>query len=419
MKAARKNPVKGSVLQVEGSAYVEVGPDKNDNYTMKKLTPESFEKMIKGVKLSVHFRDGKMFVVDKRNAVEVEYEDGTSETWDAETFFTSTDLDKIDPELSVESIPGLPAGWSGLREEDDGSGDDDYFLMKYYSDFEKPIGWKGNLCGQGDSLQEGDSCIWISGPDEVAKMEVKRDGSLSIDVGGKVVMAAASVGSIDQEGFKAEKTGSGWKITEVAANLALTGGTRVETDTDYLVLWAGVADYSKLPEAKDAEALVIGAFADGSDPLDRDRLSRLTGKANYQGPAFGVHTVKEAGEKAAIGEFQATASLTADFGGSALASVTGEVSGFKVTGGTAGKGSLGEMTVQLEKAELADGELLFKGATASGSGHDGKWGGQFFGTKEPDGKPGSVAGTFGIASGKIGADAYEGAVGAFGAHRQP
>ncbi len=435
-----KNP---PVYQSEGSFYSNVGPDENGRFTAKKVKPESVEKRFERLKFSVHFHEGKMIVVRNIDAGVVEHNDGTSEPWGTRTSVTS-----VEDWNTVKSLDGLPDGWSGHREERLNLGGDVYFLKIQYSDFDKPYGWERDLCGQGDSLQEGDSCIWGSFWGEFAKIEVKKDGSLSLKVAKLEVKKDGSLsveadfdqnerdGKIGNKGFKAEKTGSGWKITEVPEKVSIfdeqeqkpigsdipfvAGGTRVETDTDYLVLEARMLDHSKRPEAKDDKSpFFTVALADGSDPLDRDRLSRLTGTAEYRGPAFGVHTIKEAGEKAAFGEFRATARLTADFGGSAPASVTGSVTGFKVTGGTSGKGSLAGMTVQLQEAKLADDELLFKGATASGSGYDGEWGGQFFGTKEPDGKPGSVAGTFGIASGDIADDAYEGALGAFGAHRQP
>ena len=46
--------------------------------------------------------------------------------------------------------------------------------------------------------------------------------------------------------------------------------------------------------------------------------------------------------------------------------------------------------------------------------YTGHWGGQFFGNEEADGRPGSVAGTFGGHS----TDDVVSFVGAFGAHKQ-
>ena len=40
---------------------------------------------------------------------------------------------------------------------------------------------------------------------------------------------------------------------------------------------------------------------------------------------------------------------------------------------------------------------VFNGETTGG----GVWGGQFYGTSEPDGMPGSVAGTFGFSAGNV------------------
>ena len=58
---------------------------------------------------------------------------------------------------------------------------------------------------------------------------------------------------------------------------------------------------------------------------------------------------------------------------------------------------------------------VFFTGNVSLAGHNnlGKWGGRFFGNDEPDGKPGSVAGTFGLSDG----DGVS-FLGAFGAQKQ-
>ncbi|MCY4438653.1 MAG: hypothetical protein OXE53_00365 [Deltaproteobacteria bacterium] len=69
---------------------------------------------------------------------------------------------------------------------------------------------------------------------------------------------------------------------------------------------------------------------------------------------------------------------------------------------------------------------FFSGPVTDDGGADprlytGRWGGQFFGNGEPDGTPGSVAGTFGARTtdfpgGNVGEELS--IVGAFGAHKQ-
>ena len=52
--------------------------------------------------------------------------------------------------------------------------------------------------------------------------------------------------------------------------------------------------------------------------------------------------------------------------------------------------------------------------TSDGDTYTGKWGGQFYGNGESDGKPGSVAGTFGAAT----MSGDESLLGAFGAYKE-
>ncbi len=146
----------------------------------KKMTPGSVEKFLKSMEDSVHFREGKMILVRNFAAVELEYEDGTSKPWGTGTSVTSVDWSEVDPECLVERIPRLLDRWSGLRVEDDGSGDDDYFFGIHYWNFEKLGGRKSDFCGQGDILKTGNSCIWLNKRGKFAQMEVKKDGNLSL-----------------------------------------------------------------------------------------------------------------------------------------------------------------------------------------------------------------------------------------------
>ena len=186
------------------------------------------------------------------------------------------------------------------------------------------------------------------------------------------------------------------------------GGTTVSTpDTDYLAggVWLFVPD-----NATSANDVVFGAFADGNDPFRQSNLVALQGTARYVGGATGVYTDRSSNW---AGYWDGNVTLDADFGGrSDLGSIGGSVTGIEADGELAsGSLSLGAANIGSSNSGFFEGRL---GGNVNGIDFTGRWGGQFFGNNEPDGKPGSVAGTAGGTS----QDGIVSFVGAFGAHKQ-
>ena len=189
------------------------------------------------------------------------------------------------------------------------------------------------------------------------------------------------------------------------------GGTTVSTpDTDYLAggVWLFVPD-----NATSADDVVFGAFGDGNDPFRQSNLTALRGTARYTGGATGVYTDRSENE---VGYWDAdTVSLTADFGGTSdLGTIGGYVEGFEdwESGERyAGRMNLGRTSIGSSNSGFFEGRLS---GSVAGTALTGRWGGQFFGNSETDGKPGSVGGTLGGTS----ADRSASFVGVFGAYKQ-
>ncbi len=178
-------------------------------------------------------------------------------------------------------------------------------------------------------------------------------------------------------------------------------------DTDYLAggVWVYVPD--DVASLADYE---YGVFVDGNDPFTQDNLARLTGSADYNGEATGVYV----DDKNYF--LDARATLTADFGdNSALGTIEGRI--YDVTDN--GVPIPGNPQLALDKTNIGNSNSgFFKGNTSmtfDGDEYTGKWGGQFYGNGGTNDQPGSVAGTFGGASG----DGDRVFMGAFGAHKQP
>ena len=180
-------------------------------------------------------------------------------------------------------------------------------------------------------------------------------------------------------------------------------------DTDYLSLgmWVYVPD-----GATNLDHYEYGAFADGNDPFSQNNLVSLSGTARYVGQATGVYAVKAIRTNYF---FDAAATLTADFGAdSTLGTIEGRVHDFEVDGVPIS----GNPQLTLGGANIGNSNSgFFKGNTSTtfaGDTFTGKWGGQFYSNGEPDGNPGSVAGTFGAAA----TDGSKGFLGAFGAYKE-
>ena len=199
------------------------------------------------------------------------------------------------------------------------------------------------------------------------------------------------------------------QVTETVTVPVTETTTVREPDTDYLVLgfWLVVPD-----NASSAADYVFGAFADGSDPFEQAHVVALQGTATYEGAATGVYSEKTA-ESTSIGYFDGDVELTADFGGgSDFGTINGSITNFKADGEPV------DGTLNLETANIGARNSGFFEGEASGSDGErlyvGTWGGQFFGNDESDGRPGSVAGTFGGHS----TDDAVNFVGAFGAYKE-
>ena len=188
-----------------------------------------------------------------------------------------------------------------------------------------------------------------------------------------------------------------------------TTTTVTTPDADYLAggVWLIVPD-----DASSAADYVFGAFGDGSDPFLQSSLAAVQGTATYEGDATGVYT-EESGGTTGVGYFDGDVTLTADFGDrTGLGSISGSITGFEVDGVPE------DGTLNLGTASIGSRDSGFFTGAVTGSdderSYTGHWGGQFFGSGESDGRPGSVAGTFG---GHSDDDAVN-FVGVFGAHKQ-
>ena len=188
-----------------------------------------------------------------------------------------------------------------------------------------------------------------------------------------------------------------------------TTTTVTEPDDDYLALgiWLVVPD-----NAASAADYVFGAFADGNDPFPQSNLAAVAGTATYDGDASGVYSEKSAGTTE-IGNFEGDIRLMADFGdANGLGTIIGSVTNIEAGGDTlSGMLHLGSADIGAQNSGFFRGQAS---GTVEQRGYTGQWGGQFFGNGEPDGRPGSVAGTFGGYS----TDDAVNFVGVFGAYKQ-
>ncbi len=185
------------------------------------------------------------------------------------------------------------------------------------------------------------------------------------------------------------------------------GDTQTVNDDDYLAggVWLFVPD-----DATSADDVVIGAFGDGNDPFDQNNLMAVQGSADYVGLATGVYADKSENE---VGYWGGNVTLTADFGGrSDLGSISGTITGIEADGESqSGSVSLDRADIGFSNSGFFEGQLS---GAVNGGGLTGRWGGQFFGNSETDGKPGSIGGTLGGRS----QDRSLSFVGVFGAYKQ-
>ena len=172
---------------------------------------------------------------------------------------------------------------------------------------------------------------------------------------------------------------------------------------------------------KNTDDHMVEAFAGGNNIATAP--AGLEGTATYMGPAAGKYVTKSFTDgdptDAQVGHFNATATLTANFGpdkvGDLLADmISGSVTGFEQDGESLGtwKVSLKEATIDPSGSFASTTDMNFGGAT---SGDAGLWQGQFYGpgaTPAAD-QPGTAAGTF---DALVGDSGY--VTGAFGAQKQ-
>ena len=199
------------------------------------------------------------------------------------------------------------------------------------------------------------------------------------------------------------------RVVSVSGVVFTPTATSASSDTDYLAggIWLIVPD-----DAASVADYQFGAFADGSDPFVQPNLAAVTGTAIYAGDATGVYSAKEAGGVTG-GFLDADVRLTANFGNAnGLGTINGSLTNFALDGTpVTGALNLGTANIGAQNSGFFRGAVTGADDQRSYTGH---WGGQFFGNGEADGRPGSVAGTFGGHS----TDDVVSFVGAFGAHKQ-
>jgi len=253
-----------------------------------------------------------------------------------------------------------------------------------------------------------------------------------IQVGGQYVSEGSNIDlPAELNGVPGRATCTGCSFVYTTGQLSMTGGSmtftpssgspattltpgatetfsELELDADYLSggIWMIVPD-----DTMSADDYAFGAFADGNDPFGSN-IAALQGTASYDGDATGVYSDKTGGSTQ-FGYFDGDVSLTAIFGGgSDLGTISGAITNFEVDGSPAnGRLDLGTASIGSANSGFFRGSVTGSDDEHSYTGH---WGGQFFGNGEADGRPGSVAGTFGGHS----TDDVVSFVGAFGAHKQ-
>ena len=202
-------------------------------------------------------------------------------------------------------------------------------------------------------------------------------------------------------------------------------------DTDWLA--AGV--WLTIPDDEEDGDYAIGAFVYGNDPYkpeDATAAESITGKATYEGQAFGRYAEVD-GANTETGRFTAAAMLMADFGdGSEMGTIHGSLADFVANGQSETWSANFEsanimmgMTDDATPQVIPDSALRFNaGASGHARGHGltGYWNGQFYGSpaanaSDDDLQPGSAAGTFGLTTERDNEDNYSLTMGgAFAAH---
>ena len=171
-----------------------------------------------------------------------------------------------------------------------------------------------------------------------------------------------------------------------------------------------------------------GFFVNGSDPFEQSDIRSLVGTATYNGEAVALYVDTNIDPRLGYGKeapLQADVTLTANFAsGTQNGTVSGSIRNFQSLyydpeypdepWGLARVPT----ALTLKSAPIGNSHSgFFVGDTAmtfDGSSFAGKWGGQFYGNGEADGRPGSAAGTFGAAT----SDGSKSILGGFGAYKR-
>ncbi len=241
--------------------------------------------------------------------------------------------------------------------------------------------------------------------DPDTRTHANRTGRLPA-TGSTVIGVLASKGT-------SSRTGDAAATIDDGISLVMYTDIEGTADTDHLVWGAWV----ELPEnASVHEEVLHGAFSSGPDTFVQADLPPLVGTARYQGNASGMYF--EPNQQSLAGfSFEARVTLEASFGDiGSLGTISGSVDSFRVQTDVEGtRRSQPGMMVSLERAAIGGANSGFFNGTTTGTFRDGtplsgRWGGRFYGNAESGGRPGSVAGTFGVANDD------RGLIGAFGAH---
>ena len=169
-------------------------------------------------------------------------------------------------------------------------------------------------------------------------------------------------------------------------------------DTDYMIFgyWLHVPE-----DAVYENDAVVGVFADGGDPFDRENLTSLTGTARYIGDAAGFYRERQVGGDADGSQlfsvhFSGKATLTANFDGADSGHISGEITNLTIP-----PDRVPATSFILERTSLDDFMTGNIQAEALGATDwEGKWGAQFYGNGPcvDSCYPSSIAGTFGATS---------------------
>ena len=206
---------------------------------------------------------------------------------------------------------------------------------------------------------------------------------------------------LENSGEESQFRGSGLKkrIGESGIlSVALVTDIQGPDDTDYLTLgtWTIAPD-----NVDDSDNYEYGVFVDGSDPFEQTNIRPLQGDATYSGLAAGLFISgpnvvlnTDYGRYAVEDNFDGKLELRANFqSANDLGTISGSITELMVNG------TLRDGTLNLGDADIGPRDSGFFEGPMSGSISDvplsGAWGGQFYGNNTNDGKPGTVAGTFG------------------------